>query len=1301
MDRDKNITIKPHTIADKITGSGEQSQTSTAKRTSSGEKDQMHSSKTDRKILMKSDMVPRDEKKTRYLGLITSRPAVHDTAEYDTKVDHLSVEQVIASDTSSLHEDYQVDQNIYSQENINIIPLNFSDEITESDKQSETSTEHVSTRKERERTHTASKDREVLRKRDIVSTEEKRTRDDRLIKSKHTVDDTAEYDSQTNNLSDETALARDTSSLHETYQVDQNIYSQENIIPDQIIEKDSQSETSTEHVSSITEREKEHTATKDKRIFRKSDMVSKDVKRARDSGLITSKQAFEDTAQYDPKIKYKTDQPVVSRDVSSRHEEYEDKDAKIILRGTQDVHQQFNKENETIEPHSSAGQITDSEHHSRTSTEQITSIKDKEETDILTSDSMTSMKRYVRSIDEIRARTERLMIPTHSVDTTKEYKTTTVSVSDEPVKSSYSSLFYFDLNAGIQKVILSDSKDVLKMDSDKNVMIKLHTIPDKITASGEQSQTSTAKRKITGKKDQAHFSKTDRKILMKSDMIPRDEKKARDSGLITSSQAVHDTAETDTKVDHLSDQPVIASDTSSLHEHYQVNQNICSQENINSVPLNASDEITDGDKQSKTSTEHVSRKKERERTHTATKDREILRQTDIVSTDEKRTREDHWITSKNTVDDTTEYDSNTDNLSDKTAIARDTSSLHETYQVDQNIYSQENIIPAQITKKDTQSETSTEHVSSIKEREKEHTATKDKRIFRKSDMVSTDVKRARDSGLITSKQAFEDTAQYDLKMEYQTDQPVVSRDTKSRHKEYVDKDARIILSDTQDVLQQFNKKNDTIEPRFSAGQITDRENLSRTSTEQITSIKDKEETDISTSDSMTSMKRYVRSIDEIRARTERLMTPKHSVDTTKEYKTTTVSVSDEPVKLSYSSLFDFDLNAGIQKVVLSDSKDDLKMDRDKNITLKPHTIADKITESGKQSQTSTAKRTSSGEKDQMHSSKTDRKILMKSDMVPRDEKKARYLASDTSSLHEDYQVDQNIYSQENINIIPLNFSDEITESDKQSETSTEHVSTRKERERTHTASKDREVLRKRDIVSTEEKRTRDDRLIKSKHTVDDTAEYDSQTNNLSDETALARDTSSLHETYQVDQNIYSQENIIPDQIIEKDSQSETSTEHVSSITEREKEHTATKDKRIFRKSDMVSKDVKRARDSGLITSKQAFEDTAQYDPKIKYKTDQPVVSRDVSSRHEEYEDKDAKIILRGTQDVHQQFNKENETIEPHSSAGQITDSEHHSRTSTEQITSIKDKEETDILTSDSMTSMKRYCAIELMRSGQD
>ncbi|VDI63337.1 Hypothetical predicted protein [Mytilus galloprovincialis] len=479
---------------------------------------------------------------------------------------------------------------------------------------------------------------------------------------------------------------------------------------------------------------------------------------------------------------------------------------------------------------------------------------------------------------------------------------------------------------------------------------------------------------------------------------------------------------------------------------------------------------------------------------------------------------------------------------------------------------------------------------------------------------------------------------------------------------------------------------------------------------------------------MTSMKRYVQSLDDIRARTERLMIPTHSVDTTKEYKTTTVSVSDEPVKSSYSSLFDFDIKDGIQKVILSDSKDDLKMDRDKNITIKPHTIADKITGSGEQSQTSTAKRTSSGEKDQMHSSKTDRKILMKSDMVPRDEKKTRYLglitsrpavhdtaeydtkvdhlsveqviASDTSSLHEDYQVDQNIYSQENINIIPLNFSDEITESDKQSETSTEHVSTRKERERTHTASKDREVLRKRDIVSTEEKRTRDDRLIKSKHTVDDTAEYDSQTNNLSDETALARDTSSLHETYQVDQNIYSQENIIPDQIIEKDSQSETSTEHVSSITEREKEHTATKDKRIFRKSDMVSKDVKRARDSGLITSKQAFEDTAQYDPKIKYKTDQPVVSRDVSSRHEEYEDKDAKIILRGTQDVHQQFNKENETIEPHSSAGQITDSEHHSRTSTEQITSIKDKEETDILTSDSMTSMKRYVRDRLMRSGQ-
>ncbi|CAG2206082.1 unnamed protein product [Mytilus edulis] len=706
-------------------------------------------------------------------------------------------------------------------------------------------------------------------------------------------------------------------------------------------------------------------------------------------------------------MEYQTDQPVVTRDISSRHEEYEDEDTKIILSDTQDVHQQFNKENETIEPHSSAGQITDSENLSRTSTEQITSIKDKEETDILTSDSMTSMKRYVRSIDDIRARTERLMTPTHSVDTTKEYKTTTVSVSDEPVKSSYSSLFDFDLNAGIQKVILSDSKDDLKMDRDKNITIKPPTIADKITGRGKQSQTSTAKRTSSGEKDQVHSSKTDRKILMKSERVPRDEKKTRDLGLITSRQAVHDTAEYDTKVDHLSVKPVIASDTSSLHEDYQVDQNIYSQENINTIPLNISDEITESDKQSETSTEHVSRRKERERTHTATQDREVLRKRDIVSTEEKRTRDDRLITSKHTVDDTAEYDSKTDNLSDETALARDNSLLHETYQVDQNIYSQENIIPDQITEKDTQSETSTEHVSSITEREKKHTATKDKRIFRKSDMVSKDVKRARDSGLITSKQTFEDTAQYDPKMEYQTDQPVVTRDISSRHEEYEDKDTKIILSDTQDVHQQFNKENETIEPHSSAGQITDSENLSRTSTEQITSIKDKEETDILTSDSMTSMKRYVRSIDDIRARTERLMTPTHSVDTTKEYKTTTVSVSDEPVKSSYSSLFDFDLNAGIQKVILSDSKDDLKMDRDKNITIKPPTIADKITGSGKQFQTSTAKITSSGEKDQAHSSKTDRKILMKSDMVPRDEKKTRDLGLITSrqAVHDTAEYD--------------------------------------------------------------------------------------------------------------------------------------------------------------------------------------------------------------------------------------------------------------------------------------------------------
>ncbi|VDI29499.1 Hypothetical predicted protein [Mytilus galloprovincialis] len=368
----------------------------------------------------------------------------------------------------------------------------------------------------------------------------------------------------------------------------------------------------------------------------KSDMVPKNGKKARDSGLITSRQAGHDTTETDTKVDHLSDQPVIARDTSSLHEYYE--------------------------------------------------------------------------VDQ-------------------------------------------------------------NICSQENIYIEPHYIPYEITESDIKSETFTAHMSSRKERERAHLAIKEEKKIRKRDLVSTDEKGAIDPGLITSKHAGNDTTEYDIQMDHLSDQPVIARDTSSIHEHYQVDQNIYNQENLKSVPLNISDEITESDKQSETSTEHVSRRKERERTNTTSKDREKLRKRDIVSTDEKRSRDDRLITPKHTVDDTTEYDTKRDRISDQTAIARDTSSFHEHYQVDQNIYSQENIyiephnIPDEITESDIKSETSTEHVSSRKERERPHPATKERKILMKSDMVPKDVMKARDSGLITSKQAGHDITENDIHMD--------------------------------------------------------------------------------------------------------------------------------------------------------------------------------------------------------------------------------------------------------------------------------------------------------------------------------------------------------------------------------------------------------------------------------------------------------------------------------------------------------------------------------------------------------
>ncbi|CAC5413237.1 unnamed protein product [Mytilus coruscus] len=400
-------------------------------------------------------------------------------------------------------------------------------------------------------------------KRYMVSIDDMKARAERLMTPTHSVDTTKEYKSTTVNLSDEPIVISDTSSFHEHHKDDQERYSQENvniephIIADKISDSDIQSQTSTEQVASIKEREKAHTSTKERKILTKKSMVPTDEKRPIDSGFITFKLPVEGTSEYKTIMDNLSDQPIISSDTISLHEQYKDEDAKVFLSDTQDVYQQYSEKNVNVEPHSSAEQITDSEHLSKTATKQTTGIKEKAKTHISTSDKKMSMKRYMVSIDDMMARAERLMTPTHSVDTTKEYKSTTVNLSDEPIVISDTSSFH------------EHYKDDQERYSQENVDIEPHIIADKISDSDIQSQTSTEQVASIKEREKAHTSTKDRKILTKRDMVPTDEKRSRDSGLITFKLAVEGTAEYKTIMDNLSDQPVISSGTISLHEQYK------------------------------------------------------------------------------------------------------------------------------------------------------------------------------------------------------------------------------------------------------------------------------------------------------------------------------------------------------------------------------------------------------------------------------------------------------------------------------------------------------------------------------------------------------------------------------------------------------------------------------------------------------------------------------------------------------------------------------------------------------------
>ncbi|CAC5413232.1 unnamed protein product [Mytilus coruscus] len=560
-------------------------------------------------------MVSTDEKKARDSGLITSKQAFDDTAEYNRKMDKITDEPVISSDTSSLYDDYKDDQERYSQENVIIEPHTFADKITDTDIHSQTSTEKVSSIKEREKARISTKDRKILTTRDMVSTDEKKERDSGLITSKQAFDDTAEYNRKMDKITDEPVISSDTSSLYEDYKDDQERCSQENVIiephtfADKITDRDIHSQTSTAKVSSIKEREKVRISTKDRKILTR-DMVPTDKKKERDSGLISSKQAFDDTAEYNRKMDKITDEPVISSDTSSLYEDYKDDQ------------ERYRQENVIIEPHSFADKITDRDIHSQTSTDKLSSIKEREKARISTKDRKFLTTRDMVSTDEKKARDSGLITSKQAFDDTAEYNRKMDKITDEPVISSDTSSLY------------KDYKDNQERYSQENVIIEPHTFADKITDRDIHSQTSTDKVSSIKEREKARISTKDRKILTR-DMVPTDEKKARDSGLISSKQAFDDTAKYNRKMDKITDEPVISSDTSSFYEHYKDNQVRYSQENVNIEPHTIAYKITDTDIHSQTSTEKVSNIKEREKAHTSTKDRKILTSRHMVPTDEK------------------------------------------------------------------------------------------------------------------------------------------------------------------------------------------------------------------------------------------------------------------------------------------------------------------------------------------------------------------------------------------------------------------------------------------------------------------------------------------------------------------------------------------------------------------------------------------------------------------------------------------------------------------------------------------
>ncbi|CAC5413230.1 unnamed protein product [Mytilus coruscus] len=668
------------------------------------------------------------------------------------------------------------------------------------------------------------------------------------------------------NILDEPVVSSDTSSFHEDYKDDQVRYSQENVniephtIAYKITDRDIQSQTSTEKVSNIKEREKAHTSTKDRKILTSRHMVPTDEKKERDSGLKSSKQAFEDTAKYNRKMDKITDEPVISSDTSSFYEHYKDNQ------------ERYSQENVNIEHHTITDKSTDSDIQSQTSTEQITSLKEREKAHATTIDRKMLMKRDIVTKKEMNARSPRLITKRVAVNNTDEY----TSIKENT------------------KTNVSDTETDQKRHTEVNINLKRHTLIGQITDSDNQYEPVTEKTMSIKERIKALYSiPIDRKTVKKKNILSRDEKKARAPCLITPKPAVEYINENNTLMAIITDKPVMSGGNIISDKD---DKKYYGEENVNLGSHTFSGKLTDSVNQSLTSTEKITSNNEGIKALTSTADRMISSKRDIVLIDEKNTRTPRVITREQPDVNTTKYSTATVSISNEPMISSDSSSLYEDFKdanakaivrddkIDQKYYSKGNVnlktltFDHQITDSDNQSQISTGQLPSIKERIKALTSTVDRKSLTKTDMVFIDEKKARPPGLMTLKQAFDINKEYKSAMVNISDEPVISSNSRSFHKDFKIENTKCIVGDTKDDQEYISKENINFQPHTSYFQITDSDNQSQTFTERITNKDERIKADTSAVDIRTLTKRDMVSIEEMKTRAPRVMTLKPPIE---------------------------------------------------------------------------------------------------------------------------------------------------------------------------------------------------------------------------------------------------------------------------------------------------------------------------------------------------------------------------------------------------------------------------------------